>query len=187
MSDPIPSPAAPPQLEAGAYEVIRQRLNKHGGELQRRLDLLNDDRKKEFGGIETALLATSRLTTDNNCVPRDMTAIGPKRFLFGYNVHLGLRTSMRVEDVFTVVDWHADDQSFHPNKDGLLGDARFAEDFTYLYSYYKNATFLKFHRIGPHLYMGFQVGQRATEVKTFKWLVDDEAGTLAYLGNRSDH
>ncbi|MEO5712544.1 MAG: DNA repair ATPase [Luteolibacter sp.] len=187
MPDPIPSPAAPPQLEAGAYEVIRQRLNKHGGELQRRLDLLNEDRKKEFGGIETALLATSRLTTDNNCVPRDMTAIGPKRFLFGYNVHLGLRTSMRVEDVFTVVDWNPDDQSFHPNKDGLLGDARFAEDFSYLYSYYKNAAFLKFHRIGPHLYMGFQVGQRATEVKTFKWLVDDEAGTLAYLGNRSDH
>lgn len=187
MPDPIQAAAAPPQLEAGAYEVIRQRLNKHGAELQRRLDLLNDDRKKEFGGIETALLATSRLTTDNNCVPRDMTAIGPKRFLFGYNVHLGLRTSMRVEDVFTVVDWHAEDHSFHPNKDGLLGDARFAEDFTYLYSYYKNATFLKFHRIGPHLYMGFQVGQRATEVKTFKWLVNDETGTLTYLGNRSDH
>ena len=124
MPDPIQPAAAPSQLEAGAYEVIRQRLNKHGAELQRRLDLLNDDRKKEFGGIETALLATSRLTTDNNCVPRDMTAIGPKRFLFGYNVHLGLRTSMRVEDVFTAVDWQADDHSFHPNKDGLLGDTQ---------------------------------------------------------------
>jgi hypothetical protein len=186
MPDPQ-TPAAQPQLEAGAYEVIRQRLDKHGGELQRRLDLLNEDRKKEFGGIETELLATSRLTTDNNCVPRDMTAIGPKRFVFGYNVHLGLRSDMRVEDVFTVVDWHAEDRSFHPNKDGLLGDRQFTEDFSNLYNYYKHATFLKFHRIGPHLYMGFQVGQRATEVKTFKWLVDDESGTLSYLGNRSDH
>jgi len=188
MADPTPSPAnSSPQLEAGAYEVIRQRLAKHGAELQRRLDLLNNDRKAEFGGIETALLATTRLTTDNNCVPRDMAAIGPKRFLFGYNVHLGLRSTMKIEDVFAVYDFQDGDHSFHTNKEAILGDAQFAEDFAYLHSYYKHATFLKFHRIGPHLYMGFQVGQRATEVKTFKWLVDDEKGTLKYLGNRSDH
>ena len=187
MAAPTPSPQPASQLEAGAYEVIRQRLNKHGTELQRRLDLLNVDRKAEFGGIETALLATTRLTTDNNCVPRDLAAIGPRRFLFGYNVHLGLRSTMQIEDVFAVYDFHVDDHSFHPNKDGLLGDAQFAEDFAYLYNYYKHASFLKFHRIGPHLYMGFQVGQRATEVKTFKWLVDDDKGTLRYLGNRSDH
>ncbi len=187
MADPAPSPQPSPQLEAGAYEVIRQRLNKHGAELQRRLDLLNTDRKAEFGGIETALLATSRLTTENNCVPRDLAAIGPHRFLFGYNVHLGLRSTMRIEDVFAVYDYHAADHSFHPNKDGLLSDPQFVEDFAYLYNYYKHASFLKFHRIGPHLYLGFQVGQRATEVKTFKWLVDDDKGTLKYLGNRSDH
>ncbi|MFC5458041.1 DNA repair ATPase [Prosthecobacter fluviatilis] len=187
MADPAPSPPPSPQLEAGAYEVIRQRLNKHGAELQRRLDLLNTDRKSEFGGIETALLATTRLTTENNCVPRDLAAIGPHRFLFGYNVHLGLRSTMRIEDVFAVYDFHPDDHSFHPNKDSLLGDPQFVEDFAYLYNYYKHASFLKFHRIGPHLYLGFQVGQRATEVKTFKWLVDDDKGTLKYLGNRSDH
>ncbi|MCX6837747.1 MAG: DNA repair ATPase [Verrucomicrobia bacterium] len=175
------------QLEAGAYEVIRQRLSKHGAELQRRLELLNNDRKAEFGGIETALLATTRLTTDNNCVPRDLAAIGPTRFLFGYNVHLGLRSTMKIEDVFAVYDYQDDDHSFHTNKDSILGDAQFAEDFAYLYNYYKHASFLKFHRIGPHLYMGFQVGQRVTEIKTFKWLVDDDKGTLRYLGNRSDH
>ncbi|MCW0218154.1 MAG: DNA repair ATPase [Prosthecobacter sp.] len=188
MSDPAPSPQAPvAKLEAGAYEVIRQRLDKHGAELQRRLDLLNADRKAEFGGIETALLATTRLTTENNCVPRDMVAIGPRRFLFGYNVHLGLRTQMRVEDVFGIYDYKAEDHSFHPNKDDMLADKAFAEDFDYLYRYYKNASFLKFHRIGPHLYLGMQVGRDASEIKAFKWLVNDEAGTLQYLGNRYDH
>ena len=186
MAEAIPSPPSP-QLEAGAYEVIRQRLSKHGAELQRRLELLNNDRKAEFGGIETALLATTRLTTDNNCVPRDLAAIGPTRFLFGYNVHLGLRSTMKIEDVFAVYDYQDGDHSFHTNKDSILGEAQFAEDFAYLYNYYKHASFLKFHRIGPHLYMGFQVGQRATEIKTFKWLVDDDVGTLRYLGNRSDH
>ncbi|SKA86357.1 ATPase family associated with various cellular activities (AAA) [Prosthecobacter debontii] len=182
-----PSSSAPPQLEAGAYEVIRQRLDKHGAELQRRLESLNEDRKKEFGGIDTALLATTRLTTDNNCVPRDMVAVGAKRFLFGYNVHLGLRAQMHIEDVFSVYDYQTDDHSFHPNKDSLLSDKAFAEDFDYLYRYYKNASFLKFHRVGPHLYMGMQVGRGATEIKAFKWLVNDEAGTLQYLGNRFDH
>ena len=185
MPDPAAHPA--PQLEAGAYEVIRQRLSQHGSDLQGRLELLNDDRKAQFGSIDTALLATSRLTTDNNCVPRDMVTIGPQRFLFGYNVHLGLRTSMRVEDVFAVVDYETQDHSFHPNRQQLLDDSQFIADFSYLFNFYKNATFLKFHRIGPHLYMGFQVGQRTDEVKTFKWLVDDENGTLKYLGNRSDH
>lgn len=186
MSDPVPNPPAP-KLEAGAYEVIRQRLDKHGAELQRRLNLLNEERKTEFGGIDTALLATTRLTTENNCVPRDMVAIGPRRFLFGYNVHLGLRTQMHVEDVFAVYDYQPEDHSFHSNKDSLLADKAFSEDFDYLYRYYKNASFLKFHRIGPHLYMGMQVGRGATEIKAFKWLVNDETGTLQYLGNRFDH
>lgn len=179
--------SAPSQLEAGAYEVIRQRLDKHGAELRRRLELLNEERKGEFGGIDTALLATTRLTTENNCVAQDMAAIGPRRFLFGYNVHLGLRSQMHVADVFAVYDFDAADHSFHPNKDGLLDDKAFQEDFDYLYRYYKNASFLKFHRIGPHLYLGMQVGRDKIEIKAFKWLVDDEAGTLKYLGNRFDH
>ncbi|TDU71061.1 ATPase family protein associated with various cellular activities (AAA) [Prosthecobacter fusiformis] len=188
MTDPVSTPQAPSaKLEAGAYEVIRQRLDKHGAELQRRLEALNADRKAEFGGIDTALLATTRLTTDNNCVPQDMVAIGPKRFLFGYNVLLGLRTQMHVADVFGVYDFQAEDHSFHPNKADLLADKNFAEDFDYLYRYYKNASFLKFHRIGPHLYMGMQVGRDTTEIKAFKWLVDDDDGTLQYLGNRFDH
>jgi hypothetical protein len=182
-SQPSPSPA----LEGGSYEVIRQRLDRHGAELTRRLDLLNADRKAEFGGIETALLAAARLTTENNCVPRDMTAIGPQRFLFGCNVQLGLRTTMRVEDVFAVFDYDPSAHALHPCREPLLADAAFAADFAHHYKYYKNAAFLKFHRIGPHLYMVMQAGRDTTEVKTFKWLVNDDAGTISYLGSRFEH
>ena len=185
MADPSPTPD--PKLEAGAYEVIRTRLTKHADELRRRVDLLNTDRKTLFGGIETTLAATVRLTTENNCVPRDLAAIGPQRFVFGYNVHLGLRSQMQVTDVFAIYDYHPEDHTFHPNKEGLLADTKFAEDFDYLYRYYKNASFLKFHRIGPHLYMAMQVGREINEVKVFKWLVDDERGSIQYLGNRFDH
>ncbi|MBL9115626.1 MAG: DNA repair ATPase [Verrucomicrobiaceae bacterium] len=175
------------KLEAGAYEVIRQRLSKHAAELSTRLERLNTERKAIFGGIDLALISTSRLTTENNCVPRDMVAIGPSRFLFGYNVHLGLRSTMRIEDVFAVYDYQNSDHSFHHHKNGLLDDPAFAEDFAYIYKFYKNASFLKFHRLGPHLYMVMQAGRDVSEVKTFKWLVNDDAGTLKYLGNRFDH
>ena len=40
-------------------------------------------RKDVFGAIETKLLATERVSTNNNCVPRDMTPVG-SRFIFGY-------------------------------------------------------------------------------------------------------
>jgi hypothetical protein len=177
----------PFQLEAGAYEVIRQRLDKHTAELQRRLDLLNTDRKAEFGGIEAALLSTSRLTTENNCVPRDMVALGAGRFLFGYNVTLGLRSSFQVKDVFAAYHYDTSSHAFTADKEGLLDDKAFVEDFAYLYSYYKGASFLKFHRIGAQLYMVFKVGQRESEVKTFKWLINEDTGSLKYEGNRSDH
>ena len=184
---PSPAPTPEPALEAGAYEVIRQRLEKHGAELRRRLELLNDDRKKIFGGIETALISTARLTTGNNCVPRDMAAMGPRRFIFGYNVQLGLRAQMKVEDVFAVYDYRHEDHSFHPVKDSPLLDAQFQEDFAYLYRYYKHASFHKFHRSGPHLFLVMRVGRETGEVKAFKWLVDDESGGMRYLGNRFDH
>ncbi|MCB1227208.1 MAG: DNA repair ATPase [Verrucomicrobiales bacterium] len=183
MSDTPPSP----QLEAGAYEVIRKRLDAQGSELRSRLEKLNEARKAIFGGIETQLLSTARLTTENNCVPRDMRRIGRQRFLFGYNVTLGLKSQLDPADVFSIYDYDAADHSFHVNKDGLLTDKRFVEDFHYLYQYYKNASFQRFHRTGATLYLVFQVGRDPKEVKAFKWLVDEDAGTLEYQGNRFDH
>lgn len=175
------------KLEAGAYEVIRKRLDAQGAELRSRLDKLNEDRKTIFGGIETNLLSTARLTTDNNCVPRDMSGIGPKRFIFGYNVVLGLKSQLLPEDLFAIYDYDPADHSFHLNKEGLLNDKAFQDDFAYLFQYYKAASFLKFHRSINSLYLVFQVGRDVTEVKAFKWRVDIDRGTLEYLGNRFDH
>ncbi len=183
MSDILPEA----KLEAGAYEVIRKRLDAQGAELRARLEKLNEDRKAIFGGIETSLLSTARLTTEHNCVPRDMSGIGPKRFVFGYNVVLGLKSQLHPEDLFAVYDYDPSDHSFHPNKEGLLEDKAFTEDFDYLFRYYKAASFLKFHRTLNSLYMVFQVGRDVTEVKAFKWRVDTDKGTLEYLGNRFDH
>ena len=169
-------------LESGTYEIIRNRLKGFGDELESRLDRLNAARKDVFGAIETTLLATERITTQHNCIPRDMVAVG-NRFLFGYNVHLGLKTETDLSDVFARYEFR--ENTFHELDLAPLQDERFLKDFKDVYRYYKNAVFAKFFRKGPHLYMVFQVGKGTADIKTFKWAIQGDE--LHYLDNRSDH
>ena len=87
------------QLQGGTYEIIRNRLKGHSKELLQRMQKLNDARKDVFGAVESKLLSSKRISTRNNCVPRDVVPIGDK-FIFGYNVFVGLRTETTLEDVF---------------------------------------------------------------------------------------
>ena len=170
------------QLQGGTYEILRDRLLSHGKELQQRLGKLNDARKDVFGSIETKLLTSQRISTENNCVPRDMVPVGNK-FIFGYNVFVGLRSEMQVSDVFAVYSW----QNGHLAAESLslLENQEFASDFFNLYKYYRNARFAKFAVIGAYLYMVFRVGKSVNDLKTFKWLIQGDK--LTYCDNRSDH
>ncbi|MDB4589526.1 DNA repair ATPase [Verrucomicrobiales bacterium] len=174
-------------LESGAYEVIRQRLQAQGDDLRGRLESLNRERQDVFGAIEPSLIATERVTTQHNCVPRDMVAIGQGRFLFGFNVHIGLKSTTAPSDVFAAYHYENATHAFTAVPlDDILGDDSFLHDFGHLYKYYRDTVFAKFLVIGPHLYMAFRAGRDVTDVKTFKWLLRDD-GTLVYQGNRSDH
>jgi len=169
-------------LQGGTYEIIRNRLLHHGKQLQGRLDKLNSARKDAFGAVETRLLSSERISTSNNCVPRDMVPIGDK-FIFGYNVFVGLRTETVLDDVFAVYQWK--ENAFTPSTLDLIKDERFETDFATLYKYYRHTTFAKFTVIGPHLFMVFRVGKSVNDIKTFKWLIREDR--LEYLDNRSDH
>lgn len=172
------------QLESGAYEVIRGRLDSHAQDLLSRIDQLDHRRRAVFGSIETTLLATERITTENNCVPRDMVAVGDQ-FLFGYNVHIGLRSEMHLGDVFSVYTFN-DEGGFRAAPLDLIGHAEFEGHFRELYKYYKNTTFTAFRDIGVFLYMVFRISDDPADIKAFKWQRNDD-GSLAYIDNRSDH
>jgi hypothetical protein len=171
-----------PQLEGGTYEILRSRLQKSGADLQARLEKLNTERKAVFGAIDTRLLGTGRITTTNNCVPWDMVPVGTK-FIFGFNVVIGLKTETELSDVFGVYNYA--NREFQPLDLSLLENSQFLEEFRNLYRYYKNTQFVKFAVLGPHLFMVFRVGKTPNDIKTFKWLLKDD--TLTYLDNRSDH
>ena len=100
------------QLEGGTYEVIRGRMEKHGSVLRERIEQLNAARKDIFGAVDPALIATERVSTEHNCVPRDMVSIGENRFLFGYNIQFGLKKTTDLSDVFDIYDYDPESHFF---------------------------------------------------------------------------
>ncbi len=170
------------QIRNGTYEILRGRLANHGKELRGRLDKLNKARKEVFGGVDTRLLSSQRISTGNKCVPRDMVTIGD-RFIFGYNVFVGLRAETTLEDVFAIYQWKGG--SFSPCPLDAIRNPQFETDFKNLYRYYRKTVFAKFSVIGHHLYMVFRVGREVTDVKAFKWLI--QGNTLQYVDGRSEH
>lgn len=170
------------QLEGGTYEIIRSRLLAHGKELRSRISTLNESRKAVFGSIESKLVSTDRISTQNNCVARDIFALDDI-CIFGYNVHIGLRAEIKISDVFSVYSYN--DRKYSQQDLSLLGDEKFNEDFKNLYKYYRDTVFAKFTRQGNFLFMVFRIGKNSNEIKAFKWAI--QGGKLIYVDNRSDH
>ena len=130
--------SAGPQLERGTYEIIKSRLQTHATELRSRLGLLNEERRSVFGSIPTELISTQRITTANNCVAQDIFPLGDQ-FIFGYNVHLGLKTTTDLADVFGIYKFA--EGSMHEQSLDPLSDPQFLKDFAGLYKYYKDTHF----------------------------------------------
>ena len=160
------------QLDQGTYQVIRQRLNTQSTDLRARIQQLNTARHEVFGGIETELIQTDRISTGHNCVARDMVAVGD-RLVFGFKVQFGLKQVITPADVLAV--YRFSDGVFHVDNLELLNDKEFTKDFKDLYRYYKSARFAKFFRMGPYIHMKFHVGADPDDFKTCLLYTSDAA------------
>ncbi|MEM7557647.1 MAG: DNA repair ATPase [Planctomycetota bacterium] len=175
------TPDATSQLASGTYEVLRNRLRESATDLRERFERLNQARAEVFGNIETKLGATAHVSTDNNCVPRDLLAIGD-RFLLGYNVQFGLKTEVDLKDVFSL--YRLEEEIAHPLPLEDIFTPEFKRDFAELYRYYKNTQFSRFFVQGPLVYAVFQIGKSVSDIKAFKWAL--EGDSLRYVDARSD-
>jgi len=170
------------QLNDDTYEIIRGRLQKHAGSLQKRVSKLNTQRQEVFGALETKLIDNNRILTENNCIPRDIVSFN-ETCIFGYNVHFGLRSEINLSDVFSIYEFK--DNHFEVQSLNFIKDAQFETDFVNLYKYYRNTFFTRFAVIGNFLYMVFQISEKHDDIKTFKWLIKDHQ--LTYVDSRSEH
>ena len=170
------------QLEGGTYEIIRSRLENQGEELNSRIDSLNEKRREIFGSVQTKLISNERITTENNCIAQDIFVIGDQ-FLFGYNVTLGLKSEMAINDIFAC--YRQSEGKFAKSTLDLILNDTFLGHFKDLFKYYKKARFHKFTVKGHNLYMVFKIGESVNDLKVFKWLIDGEK--LTYVDDRSVH
>ncbi|MFI7707286.1 DNA repair ATPase [Nonomuraea sp. NPDC049480] len=175
---------AGPGLEAGTYEVLRNRLQAQAKALAVAAEALNGARLKVFGGAELRLLGTERIRTENNCVPRDIVSLGDV-MLFGYNVFIGLKPETAVSDVFAVHRFSRDGDAFRFDADKLaaLDDPAFKKDFAELYRYYKEARLQQLRRVEGKLLAVFKTGPG--DLRVLRWVVDT-GGMPKYLDNRGE-
>ena len=188
MPDPAPSPdapaGAPASLGSATYEIIRQRLGTQAETLRERMKQLDVRRQEVFGAVESKLLQADRVSTSHNCIPRDMVQIGHGRFLFGYNVQLGLKKEMELGDVFGIYLRDEQAGTFREEPLTALDDKGFLSDFKRIYTVYEKIVFSKFSLIDGSLYMVFQTGSNATDIAVFKWAFDGTS--LKYADGRAE-
>lgn len=175
--------------EAGAYDIIRKRLNEQGATLKAQAQKLNEERLSEFGGVQMEAIGRTRIRTENNCIPRDIVQIGDK-LLFGYNVFIGLKKETHIDDVFALLELQEQDGEyvFAPLKldASFLNDSRFKGDFEELYRYYKEARLVKLSVKDGKLLAGFQVGERANDLRVFRWSLSPNGEKVEYIDNRGE-
>jgi hypothetical protein len=178
-------------LAGGSYEVIRGRLLATAKSLGERATALNTRRREEFGGQDLTVLATERVRTEHNCVPRDILPVGP-HLLLGFNVFMGLKQDRSVKDVFSLHAFkRGDDGSFDfaelPRSEagGFLEERAFVRDFEELFRFYKDARLNHLEKTEARLLATFKTGHTLRDVKVLRFAVDT-SGRLTYLDNRGE-
>jgi len=175
--------------EAGAYDVIRKRLDEQGTRLKQLAQALNEQRLAEFGGVQMQAIGRTRVRTENNCIARDIVQVG-NLLLFGYNVFIGLKKETKIDDVFAILSLEQSDEGFQLKPTDLrttfLADTRFKGDFDELYRYYKEARLVKLTSKDGKLLAGFQVGERANDLRVFRWSISADGEDVKYIDNRGE-
>ncbi|MFI6875101.1 DNA repair ATPase [Streptomyces sp. NPDC050400] len=174
-------------LDAGTYDVLRDRLAQQAAELAHRTDELNTRRVEEFASARLDLAGSERLRTELPCVPSDLAAVGG-HLLVGYATAAadGAPRS-RVDEVFALYDR---DLTPAPGNavPGLLDDPGFVREFAALHRYYADARLRQLRLRDGKLLAVFQTGDKTGDIRVLRWAlaVDGSARFLDARGER-DH
>ncbi|WP_406511183.1 DNA repair ATPase [Streptomyces sp. NBC_00161] len=170
-------------MDAGAYEVLRDRLAAQAGELARRAEALNTLRVEEFGSTGLALEATEHIRTEHPCTPRDVVA-GGDTLLFGYHASTALKPETAVGDVLAL---YGRDLGRLPETavPGLLDDPAFLREFAALHRYYREARLLQLRHVEGKLLAVFRTGETNEDIRVLRWALAPD-GTATFLDGRGE-
>ncbi|MFE2248062.1 DNA repair ATPase [Streptomyces lavendulae] len=171
-------------MDAGTYEVLRDRLAAQAGELARRAEALNTLRVEEFGSTGIALEATEHIRTEHPCTPRDIVAVGDT-LLFGYNAaSTALKPETAVGDALALYgrDLERLPETAVP---GLLDDHVFLREFGALHRYYREARLLRLRHVDGKLLAVFRTGESSEDIRVLRWTLAPD-GTATFLDGRGE-
>jgi len=175
--------------QGGAYEVLHKRLQEQGSRLRHITESLNEERLEAFGSSRMEVVGRVRIRTENNCTARDIAQVG-ESLLFGYNVFLGLKKETRVEDVFSLYRLSEQAEGYEAQAVALegsfLAQSSFVNDFNELYTYYKNTRLLQLIVRDGKLLASFQIGERVTDIRVFRWSISNDGTDVRYIDNRGE-
>ncbi|SUB82997.1 DNA repair ATPase [Pragia fontium] len=175
--------------EGGAYDILRKRLSEQGQQIHDKAHQLNQRRLEEFGKSQMDIIGRMRIRTENNCVARDIVRVGDW-LLFGYNVFIGLKKETRIEDVFSLYRLKEENGEYDVESVPLTGTflniTSFVQDFNELYTYYKNTQLLQLVERDGKLLASFQIGERITDIRVFRWSISSDKTEIKYIDNRGE-
>jgi len=177
-------------LAGGSYDVIRRRLLERAAELGKRCDALNVARQKLFGGRELALLATDRVRTENNCVPRDVVSVAG-HLLFGFQVFIGLKSETKPSDALAAYRFERAGAGFDLSSASFegplafLANSEFSREFSDAFRYYNGARLLQLRRTDTRLLIVMQIGASVRDVKVFRFAIDAQS-RVTYMDARGE-
>ncbi|MBU2874756.1 DNA repair ATPase [Marinobacter salexigens] len=175
--------------EGSAFETIQRRLKDQGEQLREQVSELNQAREEIFGSAGMNVLGRARVRTENNAIARDVVRLGDK-LLFGFNLQLGLRKTLELDDVFCLYHLNDSDGGFEMTEaaiDGtFLKDARFASDFRELQQYYNTATLSQLVILKGMLLMAFRIGDKLSDLRVFRWELKPNGEVNRYIDNRGE-
>ncbi|MFI5659940.1 DNA repair ATPase [Streptomyces sp. NPDC051684] len=167
-------------LDAGTYDVLRDRLAGQARQLTERTTELNERRVAEFGATGLALTGTENLRTEQPSTARDVVAIGDI-LLFGRTA----RNSTGAEGVFTLHDRRTLKRLPDDAVPGLLDDPDFVRECSALHRYYRASELVQLRLVDGLLLAVFRTGEKASDTRVLRWKAGAD-GRAAFLDARGE-
>jgi hypothetical protein len=176
------------EIEQGAYELLKGRLESQASQLKKLVDSLNARRSELFGGKELTVVGTERIRTENNCFAQDMVAVNGL-LLFGYNAQMGMKT-LTPADMLCLHRFEQEEGSFDfpplakDDARNFLEDPKFQSVFAEMVKYLKSLRLRSLRVQGPRLLAHLQTGETQADRKTLQW--DLSGGETRYLDDKGE-
>jgi hypothetical protein len=172
--------------DGGSYSLIKKRLKSHGGELTKKLNVLNEQRQNEFGGVKNEIIGKLNIRTESNGVAIDMAQVGGCLFV-GYDVVIGMKKKTTAKDIFSIYKIKENEDAFTAEEVSIdstfLGDSKFQHSLEEMFRYYKETKLNQITKNSNRLYVSFQIGKKHTDTRVFQWLLNND-GSVVYLDDK---